>query len=368
MRHPPTAVRAWHSIPYNGRFTHAHHHPPARAHLFGRDGVDSRTLRQAASLAFLALALLGGAAYVYLHRDRFGVILDVPLAAAAALLAGGVLFRSLEGVFLRMVVIRLGGKMDVPESQMLAWATGYWNLLPAKPGTGALAVYLKHRHGLPYSGFVAYLLTMNVLRMVVDAMLGLVASLPLCLWGGVTPVLPVAFGAVLAGCVVIIYLPTGWRYTGDNRVLRAISNTGRAWQRMRRMRGLLWRIGLLRFGCGFAAGLAMLVSFRAVGVGAGYLQAVAAMELSTFARFATLVPAQLGVREALTGVAAVGFGFAFSDGVVAAALRRAVVTPVVLLLGPLASWRLHRPGGAKTGGPMDLPGPSEQDMVEDLPT
>ncbi|MFO7958046.1 MAG: lysylphosphatidylglycerol synthase domain-containing protein [Candidatus Brocadiia bacterium] len=330
--------------------------------------MDSRKLRQAASMTFLALALLGGAVYVYFHRDRFGVILDVPLAAAVALLAGGVLFRSLEGVFLRMVVIRLGGEMDVPESQMLAWATGYWNLLPAKPGTGALAIYLKHRHGLPYSGFLAYLLTMNVLRMVVDATLGLLASLPLCLWSGLTPVLPVAFGAVLAGCVVIIYLPTGWRYTGDNRVLRAIANTGRAWQRMRRMRGLLWRIGLLRFGCGFAAALAMLVSFRAVGVGAGYLQAVAAMELSAFSRFATLVPAQLGVREALTGLAAMGFGFAFSDGVVAAALRRAVVMPVILLLGPLASWRLHRRGGVKAGRPTEPGGPTEQDVIEDLRT
>jgi len=317
--------------------------------------VDTGKVKRVASVLLLALALVGAAAYVYARHERFSVILDVPPAAVATLLAGGLLFRALEGTFLRMVVNRLGGDIAFGESQLLSWATAYWNLLPVKPGTGALGVYLKRRHGLPYSSFLAYLLTMNVMRLLVNAVLGLVVSLPLCLWRGLTPIVPGLFGLLLAGCITVTYLPTGWQYAGENRILRAIANTGRAWQRMRRMRGLLWRIGLWRFACGFVAGLTVLVSFRAVGVQAGYLQAVIVMELCTLSRFATLVPAQLGVREALSGIAGMSFGFAFSDGVVAAALGRAVVMPLLVALGPLASWWLHRRTGI----------PAVQDAVED---
>jgi uncharacterized membrane protein YbhN (UPF0104 family) len=294
------------------------------------------------SAALLLLALGACAAYVYCRRESFRPILGVPLTGVLALAFLGVGQRTVEAIVLRMCVARMGTRMDIAESQVLCWATAYWNMLPAKPGTGALAVYLKREHGLPYSNFVAYLLAVNLLRVMTIGVVGAATAVPLWLFRGLTFVVPLVFTLMAGGCIVVIALPARWQYAGQNRILRAVSNTSRAWHEMRGRRRLLARIVLWKVAEVLLGAFSIYLCFRLIGVGIAPLQALTVMLLSTLGRFAGIIPGQLGVKEALIGAAGAAFGFSFADGVVAAALRRVVWLPLVGILGPLSSWVLHR--------------------------
>jgi uncharacterized membrane protein YbhN (UPF0104 family) len=298
--------------------------------------------RTAISAVLLAVALSIGAWYIVAHRARFAVLLTVPLPGIAALATLTVAFRAGEAIVLRLAVRHLGVSLGIGESNLLAWATGYWNLLPAKPGTGALALYLKHRHNVHYSGFAAYVIAVNLLRVAAGALVGAVASFVFWTRGQLPPILPVVFGSMLACCALVMVAPSRWHYEGRSRILRALSNTGHAWHVMRARRGLLLRISWLRaVECGLGASGTWLC-FRLTGTPLSAGQALVLMPVSMLVHIVTLVPGQLGVREALAGAVAAAFGYTFADGTVASTLGRATGLPLVLLGGTLSSWWLHK--------------------------
>ncbi len=317
-------------------------------------------LRRMLPLIFLAFALSVGGAYVAAHRDRFAVLLQVPLAGVVALLAIGVVFRTSEAMVLRTVVRAFGAGVGAWECILLSWATAYWNLLPVKPGTGALGVYLKRRYGVPYSDFVAYLVAANLLRLGVTGLLGVVFGVALVFAEGLIPLVPAVFVVLLAAVFSVMLVPTRWEYGGPNAVLDGMSRTARAWHRLRAERALMARLGAWRLGQSALGALSIYLCFRLTGLDVGFLAAWTIKLVGSLARFATVVPAQFGVQEALLAGGAAALGVAFADGVVAATLRRAVSLPVVLVVGPLASWAVQRLYGFSAA---EGEGPSEAGPV-----
>ncbi len=324
--------------------------------------------RTAVSAALLAVALSVGAWYIAAHRGRFAVLLTVPWPGIVALGTLTVTFRAGEAIVLRLAVRHLGVTLGIGESNLLAWATGYWNLLPAKPGTGALALYLKHRHDVYYSGFAAYVIGVNLLRLAAGALLGAAASLVFWARGELTPVFPLVFGSLLACCAVVMVAPSRWHYEGRSRILRALSNTGHAWHVMRSQRGLLLRISWLRVvECGLGASGTWLC-FHLSGTPISVGQALVIMPVTMLVHIVTLIPGQVGVREALVGAVAAAFGYTFADGTVASTLGRAIGLPLVLLGGTLSSWWLHRrwtgPAQTQRGLRGHAPGATSHSPVE----
>jgi len=294
------------------------------------------------SFALLLAACGVGAAYAYVRRDQFAVLLNVPL--------WGVLLRAVMGLVLRGVSARnlqvctreMGSRLSLGESYLLSWATVYWNYIPVKPGTGALAVYLKKRHGLPYAAYASYVAVVNLLRFLLTGVLGFLITLPMSLLGELTWAVPAVFAALGMGAAVPFVAPSRWSYRGDGRLLRALSRFSDAWNEMRARRLLLLRVVGLQLAGRFLGAATILLCFRLTGVPLSYLEAFVVGLLRALAGVAAIVPEQLVVREVLAGAAAVAFGFTFAQGVVATVLDRAVALSITLLLGPIASYAMGR--------------------------
>jgi uncharacterized membrane protein YbhN (UPF0104 family) len=288
------------------------------------------------------VAVAAGVLYIYARRERFAAIAGVPVVGIVALVAVGFCFRATEAVMLRDVLRELGSHLGVSESQLISWSIAYWNLLPLKPGTGGLGIYLKRRHGISFSDFGAYLLAVNLLRMAIRGTLGLGLSVPLCALHGLSPLVPSLFAGLLGACVAVMLLPLRWEYAGRHRLLRIASRASRSWHEMRGRHGLLARVAGWKLLESVLGATALFLCFRLTGTDIGFTEAFTVQLVASLSRLAAVVPAQLGVREALTGAAGMAFGFTFADGVVAAALRRAVSLTLVAVVGPLSSWALHR--------------------------
>ncbi|MHC4481660.1 MAG: lysylphosphatidylglycerol synthase domain-containing protein, partial [Planctomycetota bacterium] len=253
------------------------------------------------SLIVLVAILAAGTYYIATRHERFAVILRVPLSGVVALLALTVLGRAVEAHVLRLTARELGARIGVLESNLLAWTVLYWNYLPMRPGTGALAVYMKRKRGLLYSRFVAYLLGVNLMAMLSRGLLGLAVTAPICAAGGLTVLIPGAFAAMAAASIGVMLVPTGWHYEGDRWLLRALSQAGRAWHELRRRRGLLLRIGLwkaLHIGVAWAR---FYLCFRFVGVAVAPAGTLVMALLGPVTAAVGIVPGAIGVREALIG-------------------------------------------------------------------
>jgi uncharacterized membrane protein YbhN (UPF0104 family) len=296
--------------------------------------------KRAISLIVVLVVLTVGVWYIVSHRDRFAVILDVPASGVAAIALLLVLNRTLAAVVLRITFRGLGAEMGVLESNLLSWTTRYWNHLPMNPGTGALAVYMKHRRGVYYSQFVAYVLAVNLIAALSRGALGLVVTVPMWLRGNLTVIIPAVFAAMVAAAVGVMALPVRWAYTGRRRILRAISRAGHAWHEMRQKRRLLTQIAMWKT---LQVGVILATSylcFRLVDVDMAFSGILVITLLSPLAILLGFAPAGIGVREVLFGVVTMAFGRSFADGVVAGTLSRAVALPLILVIGPLASYRV----------------------------
>jgi len=292
--------------------------------------------RQAVCVVVLLLIVVGGGLYIYWQRERFAVLLMVPVAGVAALLAARLCARSIEALTLRLVLTDMGRNVGVFESNALSWTTIYWNYLPMKAGTGAMAVYMKRRHGLPYGQFVVYAFTVQLVRMLGLGVIGLAASLPL-LRAGLPAWIPLLFAGAVIGTLAAAAVPVRWRYEGDRFVLRALWQMSHAWDLMRTRRGLLVRVAAWKAAQMLLNGFGVYLTFRLVGLEIGLGQAVIMFLLQSLTFLVPVVPAGLGIREALGGGIGVVFGFPFAESVVAHTLGRAVSLFLVLTLGPLAS-------------------------------
>lgn len=236
----------------------------------------------------------------------------------------------------------MGGEISLGRSYLLRWAVAYWNLLPVKPGTGALAYYLKKHHDVSYRDYGSWLVAKHAVRFLLTGLLGLGVTLPLSLWGGLSLVVPVLFGILLTGCLAGFLLPFHWAYEGNWALLKVLSRFSAAWSEMRGRRWLLVRVAVLSLAAKGIGWLSLWLCFRLTGVEITLLGALTVLLLRSLGRVAAVVPRQLVVREAITGAGAMALGFTFAAGVVASVLARAVALVLLLVVGSLASRTLAR--------------------------
>ena len=325
------------------------------------EGRNALRRRQIISLVALVLVTLGAAYYVVSHANRFAVILRVPPAGVAAIGALSLLTWHARGAILRTAMRGMGAQVNRVESNLLIWATFYWNYLPMKPGMFAQAVHMKLRRGLAYSGFVAYLVAANLVGLFIRSVLGLAFTVPLAMTRGLTPLLPAVFAGVALACGVVMAIPIRWEYRGHRYAGRALERVVHAWRQFRRAPRLLAGIGAWHLAVVAGGTAQFYLCLRYVGVDNALPQALTASLLSPLTAFTAFVPGNLGVNEALVGVVVLAFGGSLTDGVVSAALGRAVRMGMILVLGPWASHRLlfqHTDAPPEEGTPQDAEAPT----------
>lgn len=284
--------------------------------------------------ALLGLAAVGYLARVlWLKRDELDRTFDLGWDAVlvlATLAAMSHLQRFLEVNFM---LRRLNARESRYEGYIVTGAALILNYLPLSAGSVGRAVIARRRHGLPYTSFVAVLAVGSIVNATVAALCGFFATLRLA--SDDPKLIPIVaiFGAIAAGGLVALSLPSSLAPRGSSFVARHLRMLSEGLV-MIRDRGR----GILVLGVFSAAKLALntarlWICFKALGIVLAPLTVTLIGSTAILASVVNLAPGNLGLRELLLGATTAAGGGSSAVGMAAASLERAVMFGYALLVG-----------------------------------
>jgi uncharacterized membrane protein YbhN (UPF0104 family) len=290
-----------------------------------------------------ALLALGGSLYLA-HRGglRWSVLWEVKFLDLLLLVTIGVGSVGVNGMVNLCLLRALGADVDCREAFGLS-AAGTWlnMILPLQGGAAGRALYLKRRHGVAYSHFVAVQGATYTLFFLIGGLAGMGLWLLLSSRGmDLSPLLLYLCVALTGGMGLLLIMPLP-KWAPQNRFARMLASAMEGWQVLKRPRVAAKVGGLLTLNFLLAA-LRLGVAFSALGQNvspSGILFVAVLVSLSQVVR---LTPGNLGIREGVTGAMAEVVGSGFGAGVLASGLIRVVTLLVAVALGPLASSWLGR--------------------------
>ena len=263
------------------------------------------------------------------------------------------MFNVVSGLVLKETARFVGVRLSVKEWFGLPAVTTMGNYLtPASGGLMARAVYLHRRHGLSYPQFLGILSSGYLVNYLVIAVTGILVVLaghaahpqawPLTL-----------FFLTVIGCIVfLLHRPAPLPAKGG-RVCRFLRDVSDGWPRIRHHRGLLGKLFALSGINVILGGLSLWISYRAIGNPVSGMDALLVALLQSFSLLFTVTPANLGVQEAVVGLASGILGLGLAAGLMAALLVRTATVVFIVIFGPLFSYlltrELNRSGERKRG-------------------
>ncbi|MFP4029305.1 MAG: glycosyltransferase family 9 protein [Candidatus Brocadiia bacterium] len=296
-------------------------------------------------ILLIVLVALGGW-YAYRHPDLFAALRNVSGFAIAAIAALVLLGRVLQSLQFHALCHGLGAEVGLAEAFGLVMCNSMYSLLaPGRAGLGVQAAYLKKKHGLSLAHFGSLVAVSNLLRF----LLALGGGLAGCLIGlaagvAVPPVLLMAFGALFGVCVVgFIVLPIavrlGTRIPWDflNSICERMEDGFRT---LRGRKRLLLKIIVLGAVNVLLAAAVLLIACGAVGLDAGFLEALTMGGLARVGLLLPLTPGGLGITEGAVAAAGRAWGMAAETAMLAALVMRAVGVCIVFGFGSLFSYLL----------------------------
>jgi uncharacterized membrane protein YbhN (UPF0104 family) len=289
-------------------------------------------IRGVLTLIFVSLLVY----YLVSHREELSVVRQLNSEKILYLLLIALLnllFRS--GHFAALYQL-LGARVGLAESLGLSAVASSVNmLLPAQAGGVSRAVYLKRRHHLPYSRvpiiFAASVLFSLFVGSMLLAAVGMLLivdghSVPLVLWLTVLATFSTAL-------LFFLDVPKSW-LSAMGRAGQHLDQIIDGWRSIRQGRRWFLTAGLYQLLTHVSFGLLILASYEGLGL---TLEPVFALGMAVTISLTNLViitPGNIGLQEFLLGFLAQAGGITFSQGVVAAALIRAVLLVVTLAIAP----------------------------------
>jgi uncharacterized membrane protein YbhN (UPF0104 family) len=310
-------------------------------------GHHRRRYRALASVGLLAAMLVAAVWFVRRHWDEFTTLTIVDLNALWPMLALVPLTIVATGLQLRFLVRPFGVRLTVHEWYGLGVVTAFYNTMtPFRGGMLAKAAYLKHRHELALTGFLAMTAGTSVVNLCVAGVVGL-AGLALSLGRDVPggTVLTLFFaGAAVSTLALMLFTPR--LPDSEQPLLARLARVSHGWHLIRSDRAVLAMIWL-------ATGLQYLLtaagidlSFKLIGVPVRPETSLVLASLTSLSVLVGITPAGLGVTEAIAVFAGIAVGITPAQSLAAAVARRLATTGVVLVLGPIFTFSLLRGRGA----------------------
>ena len=248
----------------------------------------------------------------------------------------------LAGLVLRQFTAGFGIALTFREWFGLVCVRSFGNYLPLSTGLTANAAYLKLKRDLPVTQFASLTAGNLILTTLAASLFGVLillarqptvaaAHVPLLLF----------FSIIGAGALAIIVTPLP-EIKKSNRLLFLLYNMQEGWKLIRQQRRLLGSV----FALQMAILLLIALQYQLVFHDLDYrldLPSVLLLTVSTSTiRFASLLPANMGVRETIAGAVVHTFGYPFSVGLLAAVITRLVSMVWVFSLGAVFGFVLIR--------------------------
>lgn len=238
----------------------------------------------------------------------------------------------------------IGAKIGYLESFGLYMASGVINfILPAQSGSAVRAVYLKQRHGMPYSQAPSVILGGMVFTFFIGGAIMLIASMYFLIIGQPPPRLIWSAAAVFTFSILFLWVRIPRRLTA--RLGRMGNMLNLFFDGLELLRSKprefvlcsLWQVA--EFTC---SGLAFWVAFNSLGAIA--FTVMAGLNFAVFGSLLNTVfitPGNIGVLEAAIGYIAQIYNFTFIEGASATALVHGAGYLVYYLIAPIGWYFLY---------------------------
>ena len=246
----------------------------------------------------------------------------------------------INGLLIRSYCLFFGKSLEPVEWFGLSIVQTMGNYVPLRGGAVAQMAYVKLRHGLPFNKLVAGFGATVVLNFLVGGILGSLAT-GIVAWqyAYITWKL---FGIFVAVGVVAVVLLTVPRFALRVHIgpLRWLYSVLESWWTIRSDSALVGRLMLLSTSGIMLYGLRLYTAYHALGYQVPIAYCLIIAPLASMSMVFSILPAGLGVREAVVGLASDLLGLSLSSGVYAAALDRVVSMVWVFVLGAAFSYIL----------------------------
>jgi uncharacterized membrane protein YbhN (UPF0104 family) len=285
----------------------------------------------------LAVLIVGGFAfYLWRNRTLFESVLSVSPAALAGVALGIVLTWLVSSAQGWLMYRAEGLRIGFWENFLLNVAGVMVNYLPLRLGTVIRLRYLKAVHGFSYARSVSIVGIRLVLLVTATGLLGLAGTLGIAYTGGRFSVeLCLAFGSLIVLAALASYRspPISRRETRMHRIWNDFSSGFGA---MRKRPVVTMQVLALILIQLLLAAWRFSLTLGAVGAEAPATLLIVLAPATTLSSFVSVVPGNLGIREALMGYITLATGFEFNSGLFAGTLDRAVLLCLAFSLGSLS--------------------------------
>lgn len=290
----------------------------------------------------LVVYLLGS--FIISNWEEFSTIFQIGWRNFALLIAcifGGVFSASAR---FANIYRAIGAKIGYLESFGLYMASGVINfILPAQSGSAVRAVYLKQRHGMPYSQAPSVILGGMVFTFFIGGVIMLVASTYFLIIGESPPVLIWWAAAVFTFSIVFLWVRIPTRFTTRfGRIGNMLNLFFDGLELLRSRPREFFLCSLWQVAEFISSGLAFWVAFKSLGAIA--FTVIAGLNFAVFGSLLNTVfitPGNIGVLEAAIGYIAQIYNFTFIEGASATALVHGAGYLVYYLVAPIGWYFLY---------------------------
>ncbi|MFR5854952.1 MAG: lysylphosphatidylglycerol synthase transmembrane domain-containing protein [Lachnospiraceae bacterium] len=296
------------------------------------------------ALFIVLVGLLGW--YLYRHWDEMRELLALDGRTVTLMLLFALCGCVMNCVYHRILLSVYGVPLDVVDWMGVVFvANAIAYVLPMRADLIFSATYYKRAKGLAYVKSVS-MAAGNVVFGVMFALLQMLAAL-LCA-GFLNGQWPLLLWAVLAAGIlcVAVFLWLALRledhqpaFVQKHKLLRDVITGFNALLRSRKM---LRQLLLCLIVNNVFQILLYMECFRAVGTPVPFHQVLLYNSLSWLSTVLSIVPGNIGLKEAVLGVAASQMGALFQSGVAASLMQRVAVMIVYLVMGLAFAWPVWR--------------------------
>ena len=296
-----------------------------------RSVINRMNFRKSGSIVLIIIVAGITVFYFFRHGADFRLMTEVtiwPVAVVSVLKLFEIYIRGRE---LKVLTDHYHLNLSFSQWFGLTRVMAFANLFfPSLTGASIKAFYLKKFHNLSYSSFVALLGIANILRLMLYAAMAFTLIL---LSGKISPILLTLSGLLFLCSVTFLLF-------GHRLPLRLLVRTDKLsrvleeWKTVRRDRSLTRKIMGLQCCILICYLFQIHFSFLVFMKNASLLTSGIISSFTVFSRVVKIIPANIGVKEAIFSALSDFYGQGINEGLHAAALDRIIGIFFILLLAP----------------------------------
>lgn len=299
-----------------------------------KEFIPIKYLKYIVIFAFFSLVL----GYLYRNPNYLQRLVQMKTSHFLYLSAATVLSFVVNGFSLKIILIKFNIHLPFKECFGLSMANTMGNYLFTKAGTVANSYYLKKGYNLAIPSFIAMIGAIQLVNLFVVSLVGLTLTVVFFTFGN-KMVVPLAMFYLVIFIAVLVGITFSARLKNiqsPNRIIDFILNVLNSWSVIWKDKMCITMVALLGLAAIMFFSFRLFICYQIIGKPISYTLCLLLATIISLSGLANLVPANIGLREGIVGLASKIVGSGFESGFFATVIDRIVSMFWLFVLGGIA--------------------------------